>query len=98
MGAKLTHSLDIINSFGELKIVVPLTTAQVPATLEVLKARKQHYLDERAKVRNAECMQGVEHYSILYDMEMMAEECRGGPIDVQKCLHCTRQCCCMWLC
>lgn len=75
MGAKLTHSLDIINSFGELKIVVPLTTAQVPATMETLKARKQHYLDERAKVRNAECMQGVEHYSILYAMEMMAEEC-----------------------
>lgn len=51
MGAKLTHSLDIINSFGELKVVVPLTAAQIPGTLETLKARKQHYLDERAKVR-----------------------------------------------
>ena len=51
MGAKLTHSLDIINSFGELKVMVPLTTAQIPGTLETLKARKQHYLDERAKVR-----------------------------------------------
>ena len=50
VGAKLTHSLDIINSFGELKVVVPLTTAQIPGTLETLKARKQHYLDERAKV------------------------------------------------
>ena len=44
VGAKLTHSLDIINSFGELKVVVPLTAAQIPGTLETLKARKQHYL------------------------------------------------------
>lgn len=55
VGAKLTHSLDIINSFGELKVVVPLTTAQIPGTLETLKARKQHYLDERAKVRALSC-------------------------------------------
>ena len=53
MGAKLTHSLDIINSFGELNLVVPLTAAQIPGTLDTLKARKQHYLDERAKVRAA---------------------------------------------
>ena len=82
MGAKLTHSLDIINSFGELKIVVPLSTAQVPETLETLKARKQHYLDERAKVRKAGRMQGIEHCSILHDMAMMAEEMLRGPVDV----------------
>ena len=50
MAGKLTHSLDTINSFGELKVVVPLNMSQIPGTLETLKARKQHYLDERAKV------------------------------------------------
>lgn len=50
VGSKLTHSLDTINSFGELKVVVPLNMSQIPGTLETLKARKQHYLDERAKV------------------------------------------------
>lgn len=52
VGAKLTHSIDTINSFGELKVVVPLNASQIPATLETLKARKQHYLEERAKVGN----------------------------------------------
>lgn len=51
MGTKLTHSLDIINSFGELNVVVPVSTAQIPGALETLKARKEHYLSERAKVR-----------------------------------------------
>ena len=71
MGTKLTHSLDIINSFGELKVVVPLTTAQIPGALETLKARKQHYLDERAKV----CRQGMQWDALLNARPMVSCLC-----------------------
>ena len=44
------HSIDNLNAFSKLNIELPLNTSKVPATLEVIKARKEHYLAERAKV------------------------------------------------
>ncbi len=44
------HSIDNLNAFSKLNIELPLTTSKVPATLDVIKARKEHYLAERAKV------------------------------------------------
>ncbi|CAL8466138.1 g5674 [Coccomyxa elongata] len=46
---KLVHSIDNLNAFSKLNIELPLTTSKVPATLEVIRARKEHYLAERAK-------------------------------------------------
>lgn len=44
---KIQHSIDTIAAFGKLKVAVPLTTAEVPATIEALKVRCAPTLPKR---------------------------------------------------
>lgn len=47
---KLVHSIDNVNAFAKLNIELPMTASKVPATLDAIKACKEHFLAERAKV------------------------------------------------
>ena len=48
--AKLTHTFDILEAFTALKVSVPATMAQVPAALDVVAAKKEHFLQKRKEV------------------------------------------------
>lgn len=47
---KLVHSMDNLVAFTTLNVEMPLTSSKVPATLEVIKTRKEYYLKKRAQV------------------------------------------------
>ena len=57
------HTMDMLGAFSALRVEVPLTTSRVPAALEALEARRQHYLAKRAQVRAApalaRCLMGT---------------------------------------
>lgn len=44
---KLVHTVDILNAFAALKIHVPVTAAEVPATLQEVEKQREKYLEKR---------------------------------------------------
>lgn len=48
---KLHHTMETLKTFMDLGVEVPQTTAEIPATIEKVEAKKEHYLELRKQAK-----------------------------------------------
>eukprot|EP00238_Polyblepharides_amylifera_P002549 CAMPEP_0196573916 /NCGR_PEP_ID=MMETSP1081-20130531/3730_1 /TAXON_ID=36882 /ORGANISM="Pyramimonas amylifera, Strain CCMP720" /LENGTH=478 /DNA_ID=CAMNT_0041891771 /DNA_START=260 /DNA_END=1696 /DNA_ORIENTATION=+ len=57
---KLPHTLDALASFSNLKMTPPLTKSDIPASIEILKEKKEHFLKKRQEVNEKKAQEPEE--------------------------------------